>query len=68
VATVATTAAARVLVPNLRGLFARPGQRTTGEAGLHVDMVRLTEHPMAVEGLIAGHRRRRAARYVGPLR
>jgi beta-lactam-binding protein with PASTA domain len=56
-----------VVLPDLRGLFARPGQRAAGEAGLHLEMVRLTEHPMAVEGLIvdqsppAGSKVRRAA-------
>ena len=42
----------RVTVPDLRGLFTRPCLQVTGDLGLHVDMVQLTEHPMPVEGLV----------------
>src|SRR5262249_47560140 len=41
-----------VVVPDLRGLFMRPCLQVTGDLGLHVDMVQLTEHPMPVEGLV----------------
>jgi hypothetical protein len=44
--------ARRVIVPDLRGLFARSCLRAAGDLGLHVNMVRLTEQPMAVEGLV----------------
>jgi curved DNA-binding protein CbpA len=46
--------ARRVIVPDLRGLFARSCLRAAGDLGLHVDMVRLTAQPMAVEGLVVG--------------
>ena len=42
----------RIIVPDLRGLFTRSCLRVTGDLGLHVAMVRLTEHPMPVEGLV----------------
>jgi hypothetical protein len=42
----------RVTVPDLRGLFMGPCLCVTGDLGLHVDMVQLTEHPMPVEGLV----------------
>lgn len=44
----------RVIVPDLRGLFARSCLRAAGDLGLHVEMVRLTAQPMAVEGLVVG--------------
>ena len=46
--------ARRVIVPDLRGLFARSCLRAAGDLGLHVNMVRLTAQPMAVEGLVVG--------------
>ena len=42
----------RVIVPDLRGLFARSCLRAAGDLGLHLEMVRLTEQPMPVEGLV----------------
>jgi hypothetical protein len=42
----------RVIVPDLRGLFFRSCMQVTGDLGLHVEMVQLTEHPMPVEGLV----------------
>jgi curved DNA-binding protein CbpA len=44
--------ARRIVMPDLRGLFARSCLRVAGDLGLHVEMVQLTEHPMPVEGLI----------------
>jgi hypothetical protein len=44
--------ARRIMVPDLRGLFTRSCLRVTGDLGLHVEMVQLTEHPMPVEGLV----------------
>ncbi len=46
--------ARRVIVPDLRGLFARSCLRAAGDLGLHVNMVQLTVQPMAVEGLVVG--------------
>jgi hypothetical protein len=42
----------RVIVPDLRGLFMRSCLQVIGDLGLHVEMVKLTEHPMPVEGLV----------------
>jgi len=42
----------RVIVPDLRGLFTKSCLRAAGDLGLHLEMVRLTEHPMPVEGLV----------------
>ena len=42
----------RVMVPDLRGLFTRSCLRVAGDLGLHLEMVRLTGHPMPVEGLV----------------
>ena len=42
----------RVIMPDLRGLFTRSCLQVTGDLGLQVEMVRLTEHPMPVEGLV----------------
>ena len=42
----------RVIVPDLRGLFTRSCLQVTGDLGLRVEMVRLTKHPMPVEGLV----------------
>jgi hypothetical protein len=41
-----------VLVPDVRGLFAGPCQYAAGAAGLRLETVQLTAHPMPVEGLI----------------
>ena len=59
--------ARRVVLPDLRGLFTRCCLRAAGDLGLHVEMVRLTAQPMAVEGLVVqqspapGSKIRRAA-------
>jgi curved DNA-binding protein CbpA len=44
----------RVIVPDVRGLFFRPCQAVATMAGLRVRVVRLTAHPLPVEGLVAG--------------
>jgi hypothetical protein len=44
----------RVVVPNVTGLFYRACMDVAGRAGLHVEPVRLTAHPMPVEGLVVG--------------
>jgi hypothetical protein len=44
----------RVLVPDVRGLFYRACMDVTGRVGLHLAPVRLTPHPMPVEGLVVG--------------
>ena len=56
-----------VMVPDVRGLFAGPCQYAAGAAGLRLETVQLTAHPMPVEGLIvdqsppAGTKVRRSA-------
>jgi PASTA domain len=42
----------RVTVPDVRGLFFSVCLEITGKLGLRVTTVRLTEHPMAVDGLV----------------
>jgi hypothetical protein len=42
----------RVVVPDVRGLFAGPCLRAVGTAGLRLETVLLTANPMPVEGLI----------------
>jgi hypothetical protein len=42
----------RVRVPNVLGLFYTVSLEVTGRIGLHLTPVRLTEHPMPVDGLI----------------
>jgi hypothetical protein len=44
----------RVPVPDIRGLFYSAGLAVAGRLGLQVTAVRLTEHPMPVDGLIVG--------------
>ncbi len=44
----------RVVVPDVRGLFFRPCQAVATMTGLRVRVVRLTAHPLPVEGLVAG--------------
>jgi PASTA domain len=44
--------ARRVVVPDIRGLFVGPCLRAVGDLGLHMDLIRLTEDPMPVEGLV----------------
>lgn len=42
----------RIAVPDVRGLFVGPCRRLIGGRGLHVEVVRLTQDPMPVEGLV----------------
>ena len=44
----------RVLVPDVGGLFYQACMEVVGRVGLHVAPVRLTPHPMPVEGLAVG--------------
>ena len=41
-------------VPDIRGLFFRECTLIVGRMGFHLSVVRLTEHPMPVEGLVVG--------------
>jgi len=52
----------KVAVPDLRGLFYSVCLGLTGKLGLRVTAVRLTEHPMPVDGLVVDHSPRAAAR------
>jgi hypothetical protein len=44
----------RVLVPDVRGLFYQVCMEVAGRVGLHLAPIRLTPHPMPVEGLVVG--------------
>jgi beta-lactam-binding protein with PASTA domain len=44
----------RVAVPDVRGLFYSTCSGITGKLGFRITTVRLTEHPMPVEGLVVG--------------
>ena len=44
----------RVPVPDVRGLFFAACLEVTGRLGLQVRAVRLTDHPMPVDGLVVG--------------
>jgi hypothetical protein len=44
----------RVLVPDVTGLFYRVCMEVAGRLGLHVTPIRLTPHPMPVDGLVVG--------------
>lgn len=44
----------RVAVPDVRGLFYSVCLEITGKLGFRLNPVRLTEHPMPVEGLVVG--------------
>ena len=46
--------ASRVVVPDVRGLFYRACTDAVGRVGLRVAAIRLTPHPMPVEGLVVG--------------
>jgi hypothetical protein len=50
----------RVAVPDVRGLFFSVCLGITGKLGLRVTTVRLTEHPMPVDGLIVAQSPERA--------
>ncbi|MGH3296333.1 MAG: DnaJ domain-containing protein [Trebonia sp.] len=43
-----------VTVPDVRGLFYSVCLRVTGKLGFRLNPVRLTEHPMPVDGLVVG--------------
>jgi DnaJ domain len=45
---------ARITVPDVRGLFHSVCLAVLGRLGLQVAVVRLTEHPMPVDGLVVG--------------
>jgi hypothetical protein len=51
-----------VAVPDVRGLFYRVGLEVAVRRGLHVAIVRLTERPMAVDGLVVDQDPRPPAR------
>ena len=42
----------RVVVPDVTGVFYRVCMDVVGKVGLHLEPVRLTPHPMPVEGLV----------------
>ena len=44
----------RVAVPDVRGLFYSACLEITGKLGFRISTVRLTEHPMPVDGLVVG--------------
>ena len=44
--------ARHITVPDVRGLFAGTCRRLIGDRGLHVEVVRLVQDPMPVEGLV----------------
>jgi hypothetical protein len=44
----------RITVPDVRGLFHSVCLAVLGKAGLRVTAVRLTEHPLPVDGLVVG--------------
>src|SRR5215469_13825927 len=44
----------RVVVPDVSGLFYGACMDVVGRVGLHVAPIRLTRHPMPVEGLVVG--------------
>src|SRR5215831_11340040 len=46
--------ASRVVVPDVRGLFYRACTEVAGRVRLRVTPIRLTPHPMPVEGLVVG--------------
>jgi DnaJ domain len=45
---------ARMVVPDVRGLFFHACMEVAGRVGLHVAPIQLTPHPMPVEGLVVG--------------
>jgi DnaJ domain/PASTA domain len=52
----------RVVVPDVRGLFYSTCSGITGKLGFRITTVRLTEHPMPVDGLVVDQSPRPAAR------
>lgn len=53
----------RLAVPDLRGLFYSVAVEASGRLGLHLTPVRLTEHPLPVDGLIVDQCPQRRRRY-----
>jgi Ni,Fe-hydrogenase III small subunit len=49
-------------VPDIRGLFYSAGQAIAGKQDLRVTVIRPTEHPMPVDGLVVGQSPRPAAK------
>ena len=47
------------MVPDVRGLFYGVCLETVGKLGLRVTAIRLTEHPMPVDGLVVDQSPRR---------
>jgi hypothetical protein len=45
---------ARMVVPDVRGLFFQACMEVVGRVGLHVAPIQLTPHPLPVEGLVVG--------------
>ena len=45
---------ARMVVPDVTGLFFRACMEVAGRVGLHVSLIQLTPHAMPVEGLVVG--------------
>ena len=43
-----------MVVPDVTGLFYRVYMEVAGRLGLHVAPIRLTPHPMPVDGLVVG--------------
>ena len=50
------TPSSHVVVPDVGGLFYHVCLDVADRVGLHLDPVRLTAHPMAVEGLVVGQK------------
>jgi len=46
----------RVVLPDVTGLFYQPCMEVVGRLGLHVAPIRLTPHPMPVDGLVVGQK------------
>lgn len=49
-----TKRSSRIVVPDMTGLFYRACTEVAGRVGLHVAPIRLTPHPLPVEGLVVG--------------
>src|SRR6202043_3142369 len=58
----------RVTVPDVRGLFFSACLDITGKVGLRVTTVRLTAHPMPVDGLVVGQSPGRRRGHAGAAR
>ena len=53
---------ARVVVPDVRGLFYVTCLQIVGKLGLRIRRIQLTEHPMPVEGLVVAQSPRPATK------